>query len=693
MADETGVARRLAACPDCGIAWERIGPDGCYCRRCDRNFSREEIRQPAAESPTGLPNDIAVNRPLINVSRRHLYEIAEDAWNALLGSNRPPWLFRHAGQMAEIGRDDEERPLIAHLSLPALRGRLDRVATWQKEERGGGIVPARPPKDVVEDLLALDKPLPVLRGITGTPVFTADGKLVTARGYQARTGLYYQPVGEKLPDVPERPTAQDVERAKRLLLDEWLDDFLFVDDSSRAHAVAAALTPTLREMISGPTPLFAVDAPTPGSGKGLLADGIGIVTYGAVPGVMTEARGEEEQRKRITAALRDGMPVILLDNIKRRLESAPLSAVLTTTEWADRLLGRSETVRLPNRSLWLATGNNLQLDAEMTRRVVWIRLDPRVDRPWERTGFQHEPLIPWMQDHRHELVWALLVLVRHWIAQGRHAWQAPPLGSFESWCRVAGGVLEAAGIVGFLDNREELYRRVDAETEEWRTFVRAWWERFTSDPVKASDLLSLVMEHELLASVFVTARDNATERSLSTRLGVALAQRRDRRFGEFFLKHIGDDGHRKGALYMLEPAEPAGNCAEPPRSEEEGSAEVPQDNSSPPDTTAEGAEPAEPVFNAKQESGLVGREDEIEEEIATDVPHLPHVPQSGSDDAVFAAEPWRNLAPSSSMVPQDPHRCPGCRKPMSVVRLNDVCGTCQAWGIVPREMVLNGRRG
>lgn len=623
------------------------------------------------------------SHPKIVVTNRHLNEIVEDAWGVVKRTNYPTWLFRHSGQIAEIGRDDEGRPVISHLNRAGLLGRLDRVATWQAMKQGR-LVPARPPADVVDDMLELDNPLPVLRGITGTPVFTPNGTLLTHTGYQVRTKLFYEAVGERLPDIPKTPSPEDVVRAKTILMDDWLVDFPFADAASRANALAAALTPGAREMVAGPVPLFAIDAPTPGTGKGLLAEGIGVVACGTRPSLMTEGRGEEEQRKRITAILRSGAQVIQLDNVKRRLDSAPLAAVLTTTEWTDRLLGKSEIVQVPNRSLWLATGNNLQLDGEIARRAVWIRLDPKRDRPWDRSGFRHEPLIPWVNDHRHELVWALLVLVRHWIAEGRPAWKGRLLGSFESWCRIVGGVLEAAGIYGFLENRDELYRQVDAETEEWRTFVSVWWERFSSEPVKASDLLALAMEQELLPSVFETARDNASPRALSTRMGKALGQHRDRRFGDLFIKHMGQDGHTKGALYRLEPAE----TTEPVVSEDEpsaSSAHLPHDNESTPDSKAEHAEHAEVVFHLETENDV---EDPIGEGSAKEVPHLPHLPQTDSDRADFAAEGVRNV---EDHVPQD-DRCPGCRKPMSVVRLNDVCGTCQAWDVVPREVILNGRR-
>lgn len=199
-------------------------------------------------------------RPQIIVTNRHLHELSDEAWAAVKRSNYPAWLFRHGGQIAEIGRDEEDRPVIVHLSLAGLRGRLDRSAVWLRETKQG-LKPARPPTDVVEDLLALDNTLPVLRGITGTPVFTADGSLVTQIGYQLKTRLFYRPVGDRLPDIPKKPGAQDVELAKGLILKEWFHDFPFADDSSRANAVAAALTPALRELIAGPTPLFTIDSP------------------------------------------------------------------------------------------------------------------------------------------------------------------------------------------------------------------------------------------------------------------------------------------------------------------------------------------------------------------------------------------------------------------------------------------------
>ncbi|MGD0248943.1 MAG: bifunctional DNA primase/polymerase, partial [Candidatus Limnocylindrales bacterium] len=515
-------------------------------------------REPRRPTPTDARAHYSVvvspqERPRIVITNRHLHEIAEDGWSALLTCNDPPVLFQHGGAIAEVASDDDGRTRIAHLGLAALKGRLDRTAEWVKLT-DDGYRPARPPRDVVEDMDALPKPLPVLRGIVGTPTFAPDGTLFAASGYHASTGLYYAPSGEPVPVVPAQPDATDLKRAKQFIGQEWLADFPFVDEASRANAVAVPVTAIARDLIDGPTPLFAMDAPTPGTGKGLLAAGIGIIVSGATPAIMTEARSEEELRKRITALLCTGRSIVLFDNIRHPLESGTLSALLTAPTWSDRLLGKTQTVELPNRTVWLATGNNLQLNNEIARRTAWIRLDAKVDRPWERTNFRHGNLIGWLQRHRHELVWALLVLVQHWMAQGRPPWEGKPLGSYEAWSSVIGGILQAAGIEGFLANRDELYRRADAETEEWRAFVAAWWETHSDAPLKASDLFQLARQWDLLSSVFATARDDASERALKKRLGKALGQRRDRRYGDFFIRTLGQDLHQKTALYRLDPA-------------------------------------------------------------------------------------------------------------------------------------------
>ena len=319
--------------------------------------------------------------PTIGVTGRHLRDIARDCWSALTVGDRPPTLFNYGGTLAQIRRDDG-RIRIEPVSAAALKGRLDRAANFIKRSNDkNGLSPARPPADVVEDMLALELPLPNLSGISGAPVFDEKWNLVDSPGYQPLTRLFFDQGGCGVPRVPETPSGEDVRRARSLLLDEWLGDFPFVEESSRSHAVAALLSHVLRNRIDGPVPLVAVDAPTAGSGKSLLVESIGLIATGASPAAMSLPRKDDELRKQITSVLLGGTPIVLLDNITHTLESGVLAAALTSRNWSDRLLGKSETVSVPNNCLWIATGNNLDFGSELIRRTVWIRLDPKVDRP------------------------------------------------------------------------------------------------------------------------------------------------------------------------------------------------------------------------------------------------------------------------------------------------------------------------
>ena len=634
-----------------------------------------ELRQPNRENEGELPE--------IVVNGRFLPAIADDCWKLVVSANHPrPTIFARGNRLVSVRLDDDGRVFLKEWTdddVPFVLERLARFVRVGPEEQGSPRIPAGLPKRVIADIqTAWNKPVPHIRGLVHTPVFDINGVLNTTPGYQPDTRLFYHSVGSPVPSVPLIPKPEEVDAAKRLLLGEWLVDFRFGDDASRVHALAAALTPLVREMISGPTPLMLIDAPIQGSGKGLLAQTIGVIVTGDPPAVMTQPRDQDEERKRITAVLRDASPVILIDNVKHRLDSPVLAGALTSDIWGDRLLGASESLRLPNRALWLATGNNVELDGEIGRRTVPIRIDPRVDLPWERSGFKHNPLLRWVTEQRPLLLHALLTLVQHWIASGRPAFGGPTLGSYESWCEIIGGVLQCCGAEGFLTNREDLYKRADSETEEWRDFAYAWWEAYGSGTVKAGDLARVVRQHDLLPGLLATVRGEVTDQAVNTRLGKALAKRRDRRVAKFFIRLPGRDSHQKGTFYALE-------LAEDPEPRTDSSAQAPRDFRPFSDSTAELAEDAEDNSYPHARSGCaeVGppRSARPGHASAIPPPQPPQLPRSDSiltqDRAEVPAEDWAptNRPPQQSF--SGTPRCDECGLEMSVVRVGTVCGACK----------------
>lgn len=490
----------------------------------ERQPMPERRRSSAASAPG--PADEA-ERPSIYAADGDLNRITGAAWSALHASNNPPRFYRYGDAPTRVETNDHGMPKLVTLDADRMRGELARVADFYKT-KDGEIVPAHPPMDMVHNVLATADPdLPILYGVVTAPVFGADGMLRTAAGYHPGACLVYRPPpGFTLPAVPARPSEAQRDHARCMILEELLGDFPFVGSAERAHAVALLLLQFIRPMIDGPTPLHLIEKPSPGTGATLMIDAIATVASGASSTVMTEAGSEDEWRKRITATLRDNAAVVLIDNLRRRLDSSALAAAITAPVWSDRILGVSDNAHLPVRCAWVATGNNPSVSNELARRIIRIRLDARQDRPWQRQGFRHPNLLAFARARRAELVWSVLVLVQDWVSDGRPPAEHPTtLGMFESWAETIGGILEHAGIPGFLGNLDEFYDTADAEAAAWRSFVAAWWNKYLDGAFGVSDLYQLAAELDAPLDL-----GDGGERSQRIRLGKQIGAMRDRQF-------------------------------------------------------------------------------------------------------------------------------------------------------------------
>jgi len=498
--------------------------------------------------PEGSPRD-RDHRPWLFAQEGDLTVITPRSWTALQAANTPPRLFQCDGRSVRLGQDEDEAPSLEELTIPRMRHELARAAHFYVHVNDRA-VEVLPPKPLVEDVLATqDPPLPPLRRIVEVPVFAPDGSLLDTPGYHlAGRTLYVPRAGFELPRIPLHPRPLHVQRAREWI-DELLADFPFVSDSDRAHAVALFVLPYARDLVGHePTPGHLLEAPTPGSGKSLLADVLTSPFAGRAVSTVTEARDDDEWRKRLTAQLRERRAVIILDNLVRPLDSGALASALTTATWEDRVLGKNETIRVPVRCIWVATGNNVRLSTELARRFVRIRIDPRMDRPFQRDGFRHNPLRTWVRRNRAAFVWSALVLVRAWLAAGSPPPARKPLGGYERWSEVVGGILQHAGIDGFLANANELYEAADTEGGLWRTFVATWWDQHGTAEVTSADLF------ELAESIDGLVPTRGNEKAQRTAFGMKLAKQHDRVFGEH---QVVAAGTRKRAkvwrLHRLEP--------------------------------------------------------------------------------------------------------------------------------------------
>lgn len=425
----------------------------------------------------------------IIVGNRQLRDIRADAMAALVGmvdaDPQYPPLYIKVGTLSRIVRDENGIYGSQEVKPSAMPGILSDAATWVmvvETENGYREINVFPPKDVAADVLNLGKwpGIPALAAIANAPVFGRGGVLHSEPGYNATTGLYYTG-GVELGDTT--PTPERVAWAKDMLLAELLGDFPFANDASRAHALAYGIDPFIREMIDGPVPPTAFDAPTEGTGKSLVQNALAYLFLGHDAPTMADTEDDEEWRKRITSKLLSGATHATIDNVRRELDSGVLANAWTQPIWDDRTLGVNRDVKIPNRMIWAITANNMQLSRENTRRVVWCRLDANMERPHLRdtAKYRHPNLKEWVKETRDELVTAIIVLIRAWVEAGKPRFKGRAKGSFESWAYIMGGIFQVCGIPGFLENEDELFAHAVSDADEMGDFIEAWAKAYGSN--------------------------------------------------------------------------------------------------------------------------------------------------------------------------------------------------------------------
>ncbi len=488
-------------------------------------------------------------KSVIDATDKNLARLSNEAWAALQMANDPPSLFRCGKNIVEmITGENNSRPYASLLTVDRLRHLMARVVYWKVLGKGRAWISAYPPVAVMKDMLAtVSPPLPILNRIVSVPVFAPSRELQTTPGYHPDSQTYFAPVnGLSIPEIKTNPTRKDAFESAVFLMDELLQDFPFVNNKSDiAHALGFLTLFVSRELINGCTPLHIFEAACHGTGKTLLSEILCHVGLGHFPDMLTEAHSQDEWRKRITATLLELPPLVFIENLQQRLDSPHLAAAITMSDWKDRRLGVTEMVKAPVRTIWAATGNNPTFSGEMARRSIRIRLIAKSERPWlSQKEFKHPDIKKWVAENHGELLGKLLTMVKAWIVAGCPL-SSKKLGMFEEWAQTIGGILEFAGIPGFLENLDEFYEASDFETQSLGSFIRSWYEKYLTAEVGTSELFDLASEFLDLGF--------GNERSQRTCLGKKLGRLRDRQIEGFLV--IGCDivqGARQWRLQQVD---------------------------------------------------------------------------------------------------------------------------------------------
>ena len=346
--------------------------------------------------------------------------------------------------------------------------------------------------------------LPPLNGVTTAPLLSEDGSIRTARGYDAATGLWCESVPDVASLVPAKPTIDQAAAALMVVRDAF-KTFCFadaktiviggvtvvdlsqppgIDESSFLVSLLGAVCRASLWLAPGSL-IRAAQTSGSGAGKGKLVRCICAVAYGRQPSAVTAGGSSEELEKRISAALLEGGPAVLLDNFNNiTLRSASLDSALTERPSKVRQFRTLELVAINTVASVFVTGNGVLLAQDTVRRFVPTELDARMEDP-ERRNFPGDILAD-VTLNRPTILAALLTIWRY----GRQATgikRGLVLGSYEEWCAWVRDPLLSLGCRDPVERLSETKTR-DPMRQMIGDLFAAWWKRHGSSPQTAHGL-------------------------------------------------------------------------------------------------------------------------------------------------------------------------------------------------------------
>lgn len=406
-----------------------------------------------------------------------------------------PDYYDMGDQLVKVG-DGAVIPLDADL----LSFELGMIAQYIRQTAKGEML-IDPPDKVVKQIIAhrRGRNLKALNAVITAPTIAHDGHIVQKRGHDAKTGLYLSMLDDYTP-IKQDLSINDAVAAYHELMKPF-GTFNFASDLDKSVALSAILTAVVRPTLTKAAG-FAFDAPKQGSGKTYLAECLGLLSTGERPAMTpTIQKNEAETSKVLLSMLLKGTRVIVWDNVMGSFDSATIASFLTTGVVSGRVLGRSEQTEIPNRAMFMMTGNNILLAGELPRRVLTCRLDTgaenpsKVKRDLSATG----GLLPdaYIEQNRPALVAAALTIISAYL-QSPAAMFGGGLtddvtGSFEHWdalCRQP-IVWLAEQVDGLSDPKHALDANVDSDPEQetLAAVLTGIYEWRAEQPFKVRDLL------------------------------------------------------------------------------------------------------------------------------------------------------------------------------------------------------------
>lgn len=399
-----------------------------------------------------------------------------------------PNIYSRTNALVMAGRGGDGLTQLQKVSKASARVIMEERAVFVQERRGknGPVMHRRSVDDrLVDAVIGMpDRWSGVIREVRAVhrlPVLRMDGSLI-GEGYDADTKLLVDFSGAT---YPEPKTTREAAVKAVEWLEDLVCDFPWETELDRSTMVALLVTATMRRTFNL-CPGFLIDSPSSGIGKGTLVNMTSVLMSGRMPANMNQPGGEDELRKSVFSFLRDGVDHLSIDNITLPFGGEAYDTMMTSEVYTQRVLGKSETESVPNRTLITITGRNVKFRGDGVGRTMRARMITMMERPDVGRTFKYPELVEYVREHRAELVAACLTIARAYLLAGRPN-KCSPLREYTQWNAMVREPLLWLGRGDVIASIEAQRVDSDEDVTAYLELAAAWYDVYGERPVSLAE--------------------------------------------------------------------------------------------------------------------------------------------------------------------------------------------------------------
>ena len=268
--------------------------------------------------------------------------------------------------------------------------------------------------------------IPKINLVTNSPVIlkSEDNTCCVVNSYDAKSGILSTGV-----PAEEVPLDEAIKRLNNLL-----SDFNFQGAGDKSRALTALLTPALvsGKVLDARAPIMMLQADKSQSGKGFFTKLLGTVYNELQSTVAQRTGGVGSINENFDAALTLGRPVIVIDNLRGKLNSPHMEAFMAADIYSARIPYSEPATIAPRCYLIMATSNNLDLTPDIANRSCFIRIRKQ-KRTYSYQTFPAGNILRHIKANQPKYLGAVLAVVKEWVRLGC---QTMPFcyHDFRDWC-------------------------------------------------------------------------------------------------------------------------------------------------------------------------------------------------------------------------------------------------------------------